>query len=377
MIKLIIFIIFIVNVTQTIQFKTDYKEQQTTTQILNETTFSNSTPIDRRLHLEQNLGPQKRQLSFVLSMSTLYILILICGLFGNISTCCVIVFNSCMHTTTNYYLFSLAVSDVLSLLIGLPIELTELFNGSYPWIFGDLFCKVRIYIFETTTIASVLTILTFTCERWLHICKSFYAKKFSDGFSRALKIILFIWGLSGFLALPYAFTSGVFIQMEGYPESELCGSLKKHNKLMGNFLISYAFLFFIIPMTMISIMYVLIGIKLWHSQNKFQQQNTDSINGKKKFKTKIRKMINKTNNSENIGLNDSIVVEQQQNNNSKFKHLSKQFSEMSVNETHSINEKTSKDFEKARQSRRDVVKMLCNYFCFFCLNFKLIEMFCY
>ena len=122
---------------------------------------------------------------------------------------------------------------------------------------------------------------------------------------------------------------------------------------------------------------VLIGIKLWHSQNKFQQQNTDSINGKKKFKTKIRKMINKTNNSENIGLNDSIVVEQQQNNNSKFKHLSKQFSEMSVNETHSINEKTSKDFEKARQSRRDVVNMLCNYFCFFCLNFKLIEMFCY
>ena len=80
---------------------------------------------------------------FDLFKTLFYILILICGLFGNISTCCVIVFNSCMHTTTNYYLFSLAVSDVLSLLIGLPIELTELFNGSYPWIFGDLFCKVR------------------------------------------------------------------------------------------------------------------------------------------------------------------------------------------------------------------------------------------
>lgn len=68
--------------------------------------------------LEENLGPQKKPIGFVISMSTVYILILICGLVGNISTCCVIICNNCMHTTTNYYLFSLAVSDVLSLITG-------------------------------------------------------------------------------------------------------------------------------------------------------------------------------------------------------------------------------------------------------------------
>jgi hypothetical protein len=68
--------------------------------------------------LEETLGPRKKPLSFVICMSTVYILILMCGIIGNISTCCVIITNNCMHTTTNYYLFSLAVSDVLSLLTG-------------------------------------------------------------------------------------------------------------------------------------------------------------------------------------------------------------------------------------------------------------------
>lgn len=68
--------------------------------------------------LEEHLGPQKKPVGFVVCMSTVYILILICGLVGNISTCCVIICNNCMHTTTNYYLFSLAVSDVLSLITG-------------------------------------------------------------------------------------------------------------------------------------------------------------------------------------------------------------------------------------------------------------------
>lgn len=68
--------------------------------------------------LEMTFGPRNKPLTFVIVMSTIYILILMCGIIGNISTCFVVIFNNCMHTTTNYYLFSLAVSDVLSLLMG-------------------------------------------------------------------------------------------------------------------------------------------------------------------------------------------------------------------------------------------------------------------
>ncbi len=82
---------------------------------------------DRDCFLERNLGPRKNNLSFIIIMCLVFIVILLTGLFGNISTCCVIILNNCMHTTTNYYLFSLAVSDVLSLIIGKSLILKLFF----------------------------------------------------------------------------------------------------------------------------------------------------------------------------------------------------------------------------------------------------------
>ena len=47
-----------------------------------------------------------------------YGLIFLTGVVGNVSTCIVIIKNNYMHTATNYYLFSLAISDVLTLILG-------------------------------------------------------------------------------------------------------------------------------------------------------------------------------------------------------------------------------------------------------------------
>jgi neuromedin U receptor 1 len=74
--------------------------------------------LTREETLEMLMGPRRKTLTFIVIMSSVYSLILLCGIFGNITTCLVIICNSCMHTNTNYYLFSLAVSDFLSLLSG-------------------------------------------------------------------------------------------------------------------------------------------------------------------------------------------------------------------------------------------------------------------
>lgn len=52
------------------------------------------------------------------SLSVVYCLVLMTGVVGNVTTCIVIARNSYMHTATNYYLFSLAISDTLSLVLG-------------------------------------------------------------------------------------------------------------------------------------------------------------------------------------------------------------------------------------------------------------------
>jgi len=52
------------------------------------------------------------------------------GVIGNVTTCVVIARNSYMHTATNYYLFSLAISDMLSLVFGKQITYNYIMTTS-------------------------------------------------------------------------------------------------------------------------------------------------------------------------------------------------------------------------------------------------------
>lgn len=70
-----------------------------------------------------NWGPRRDPLYIVVPITAIYVLIFFSGVIGNVSTCIVIFRNKSMHTATNYYLFSLAISDLLLLVSGLPPEI--------------------------------------------------------------------------------------------------------------------------------------------------------------------------------------------------------------------------------------------------------------
>lgn len=78
----------------------------------------NTTNITREDYLLQQRGPKHLPLSVVVPITLVYAAIFLSGVLGNIATCAVIVTNNSLHTPTNYYLFSLAVSDVTLLLLG-------------------------------------------------------------------------------------------------------------------------------------------------------------------------------------------------------------------------------------------------------------------
>lgn len=65
-----------------------------------------------------DFGPKRDPLSYVIPITVVYVIIFISGLMGNICTCLVIIRNRHMRTATNYYLFNLALSDLLLLVIG-------------------------------------------------------------------------------------------------------------------------------------------------------------------------------------------------------------------------------------------------------------------
>jgi len=70
--------------------------------------------------LIESRGPQRLDLVNAATMTTVYAVIFMTGMIGNVATCLVIARCRYMRSATNYYLFNLAVADLLVLLLGLP-----------------------------------------------------------------------------------------------------------------------------------------------------------------------------------------------------------------------------------------------------------------
>ncbi|GJQ84306.1 hypothetical protein Trydic_g5244 [Trypoxylus dichotomus] len=227
-------------------------------------------------------GPKRDPLYVVIPITVLYAFIFFAGVVGNIGTCIVIARNKCMHTATNYYLFSLAVSDLLLLISGLPPEIYSTWS-KYPYIFGEAFCVLQGFAAETSANATVLTITAFTIERYVAICHPFLSHTLSK-LSRAIKFIIGIWLLAMFLAIPQAISFGIIYEVS--PDGRI---LNEEHYLCNvkRVIIPHAFeistlLFFVAPMSMITILYILIGLQL-HKSTTVGPSRSNSV----KLKVKV------------------------------------------------------------------------------------------
>ncbi|KAG7204445.1 hypothetical protein KM043_004881 [Ampulex compressa] len=200
---------------------------------------------------------RRDSLYIVIPVTVIYASIFVTGLIGNVSTCIVIARNKSMHTATNYYLFSLAISDLLLLVSGLPPEIYLVWY-KYSYIFGEGFCVLRGLAAETSTNASVLTITAFTVERYVAICHPFLSQTMSK-LSRAVKLILVVWLVALSFALPQALQFGVV--RHGRDANVVVACTLKRILLRHSFELS-TFLFFVVPMSLITVLYALIGLKL-------------------------------------------------------------------------------------------------------------------
>uniref|UniRef100_A0A0A9WSE9 Neuropeptides capa receptor n=1 Tax=Lygus hesperus TaxID=30085 RepID=A0A0A9WSE9_LYGHE len=186
--------------------------------------------FSREDFIRERLGSQ--QLPFALPVTLVYAAIFITGVVGNLAICRVIAKNQSMQTSTNYYLFSLAISDLSLLILGLPNEVS-LYWKQYPWQFGTPVCKLRALVSEMTSYTSVLTIVAFSMERYLAICHPLHNYSMS-GLHRAIKIIGALWVVSLLAASPFAiYTKINYLQYpEGsgndLPETAFCAMLKEN-----------------------------------------------------------------------------------------------------------------------------------------------------
>lgn len=196
-----------------------------------------------------------------ITMTAVYVILLVSGVAGNVFTCAVIARNRYMHTATNCYLFSLTISDLLLLVTGIPHEIHMLWMPQPPYSLGESICIFRGFTAETSAYASVLTITSFTIERYLAICHPLKAYAISRP-SRAIKFAVLVWILAAASALPVALQFGLIyrqtVEGEEIADSSVC-ALKRPFK--HSFLVS-AVIFFFVPLLLIFTLYVKIGLKI-------------------------------------------------------------------------------------------------------------------
>ncbi|MCL4134368.1 UNVERIFIED_CONTAM: hypothetical protein GTU68_015806 [Idotea baltica] len=174
-------------------------------------------------------------------ISLLYVIISFTGIIHNILVCIVVIQNRSMHTATNYFLCSLALSGILILLTRIPHELSNICNGGRPYAFGLTFCMIRAFTAEVSTNASILTITTFTIKRYINICHPLRSHVMSH-LGSVTKLITLFWVLAFVFAIPQFFQYGL-------NEKEECSIIYQ---VPYAFELS-AFLFFVVPMTIITV----------------------------------------------------------------------------------------------------------------------------
>uniref|UniRef100_A0A8R1DF71 G_PROTEIN_RECEP_F1_2 domain-containing protein n=1 Tax=Caenorhabditis japonica TaxID=281687 RepID=A0A8R1DF71_CAEJA len=207
-------------------------------------------------------------------VTALYMLIFLIGVIGNTTTCLVMKKHPMMKTHASMYLMNLAVSDLVTLCVGLPFEVLMNWN-QYPWPFPDFVCNLKALIAETTSSVSVLTILIFAIERYVAICHPLYLLKVQP-FKRNIRTIIgFTWVFSILCAMPFAIHHRADYLMKSWPgtennipikSSKLCMvAVMFEPNLMPTFKALFHFsaiAFFAIPLLTILILYARIACKV-------------------------------------------------------------------------------------------------------------------
>ncbi|KAK5859492.1 hypothetical protein PBY51_021045 [Eleginops maclovinus] len=212
-------------------------------------------------YLSMRLGPM-RSPAF-LPVCVTYLTIFMVGVLGNSLTCAVILRHRVMQTPTNFYLMSLAISDLLVLMLGMPLEIYEMWQN-YPFLLGEGGCYFKTFLFETVCFASILNVTALSVERYMAVVHPLKVKHMATR-SHVKRVIIMLWVLSMLCAVPNTSLHGIVVLPSWFgrqfPRSAICHIIKPtwvYNLII---LIS-TFVFFVLPMMIISILYLIIGLRL-------------------------------------------------------------------------------------------------------------------
>ncbi|XP_055041203.2 gastrin-releasing peptide receptor [Misgurnus anguillicaudatus] len=224
-------------------------------------------------------------------IATVYALIIIVGLIGNVTlirTFCIV---KSMRNVPNLFMSSLALGDVLLLVTCAPVDASKFLTDE--WIFGRVGCKLIPFIQLTSVGVSVFTLTALAADRYKAIVKPMDIQTSHATLKVCLKATS-IWLLSMVLAIPEAVFSDLhtfhipkinesFRACAPYPHE---GDLHPKIHSMGSFLILY-----IIPLLVISVYYIFIARSLIQSASNMPVEGNAHIRRQIESRMRLAKTV--------------------------------------------------------------------------------------
>ncbi|NWR57679.1 GPR39 protein, partial [Bucorvus abyssinicus] len=145
-----------------------------------------------------------------------YVCIFVAGILGNsitIKATRILQKKGYLQKEVTDHMVSLACSDLLVILLGMPMEFFSAIWSPFSTPNGNLACKLYYFLFEACSYATVLHVATLSFERYVAICHPFRFKALSGPCTVKL-LIAFVWGTSVIVALPLLFAMGTEYPLE-------------------------------------------------------------------------------------------------------------------------------------------------------------------
>ncbi|XP_037730480.1 neuropeptide SIFamide receptor [Drosophila subpulchrella] len=224
-----------------------------------------------------------------------YIVVFLVGLIGNSFVIAVVLRAPRMRTVTNYFIVNLAIADILVIVFCLPATLIG--NIFVPWMLGWLMCKFVPYIQGVSVAASVYSLIAVSLDRFIAIW--WPLKQMTK--RRARIMIIGIWVIALVTTIPWLLFFDLVPAEEVFSDALLSAYSQPQFLCQevwppgtdGNlyFLLANLVACYLLPMSLITLCYVLIWIKVSTRSIPGESKDAQMDRMQQKSKVKVIKML--------------------------------------------------------------------------------------
>ena len=212
-------------------------------------------------HVDQNCHGSESKVVEVVCKALAYFLILIVSSVGNLLVLLITYKSKQLRKPISFFVFNMAVSDLVIPLTIMPIKIVDIISGSdswkveSPWMLGNILCKLCYFLPDVSLVVSIGSLFLISMDRFVAtifpLCTKFESLK------ARLIGILFIWIVAIGVYAPYFYT--FTLEIHPYDKKTYCISLwgldHMHVETNNRFVTATFIAFILVPVCVFAIVY--------------------------------------------------------------------------------------------------------------------------